>query len=325
MKPEFFVTQSLYFIIPLLVVAIAGLFAEKSGTINIALEGTMIIGAFTGILFINRMQKIGFLDNHQQLLLILSLLVAALSGMIFSALLGFLAIKMKADQVIGGTALNILAAALVMFLSKVILSDTRVSFANNFQFRSKFLSGIPFINYVFFERSYLLTYLGILIFIVSVIIFKYTRFGLRLSSCGEHPEAAQSAGINVIKYRWIGILISGAIAGLGGVIYVIPSQASFSGNVSGYGFLALAVLIFGQWKPSRVLLASLFFGTSMFLSVVLPGTDIIKDFVQIYPKVPIGMILRILPYFATLLALSFTSKKSRAPKSAGIPFDPLSK
>lgn len=324
MSLEFIIVQSMYFIIPLLIVALAGLFSEKSGTINIALEGIMVFGAFFGVLFLNRMQNINFLDNSPQLLLVIALLVAGISGIVFSSLLGFLAIKMKADQTIGGTALNLLAAALVVFLSKAIINDTRVYFTPVFQFKSKFLSGIPFINYIFFDRAYLTNYLGFLIFIAAFLIIKYTRFGLRLSACGEHPQAAQSAGINVIKYRWAGVLISGFLAGLGGLVYVIPTSNSFNGTVSGYGFLALAVLIFGQWKPSKVFLAAVFFGFFKTISVVFFSIDFIQTIMSKYPNFPVSMIFRMLPYVITLIVLALTSKKSRAPKAAGIPFDPLS-
>lgn len=320
MSLEFIISQSLYFIIPLLIVALAGLYSEKSGTINISLEGLMVIGAFFGVLFINKMQENKILDNNQQLLLILALLVSGISGLIFSSLLAFLAINMKADQTIGGTALNLLAAALAIFLSKAVMNDTRIYFSGRFQLKSKLFSNIPFLNYILFDRAYLTTYLGFLILIITVIIFKYTKFGLRLSSCGEHPEAAQSVGINVIKYRWIGVLISGFLAGLGGLAYIIPTAISFDGNVAGYGFLALAVLIFGQWKPVRILFSAVFFGTFTMLSVSFFGFTSIQNLMERYPNFPISMIIRMLPYIVTMVALAITSKKSRAPKSAGKPF-----
>lgn len=320
---SFIISQSFYFIIPLLIVAIAGLFAEKSGTVNIALEGIMVVGAFFGVLFLYFMQTVFKVNIPPQLLLILALLVAGIFGTIFSALLGFLAIKMRADQTIGGTALNLLAAALVIYLAKAIVKDTRIYFDPVFEFKSNFLKEIPFINYIFFNHAYLTTYLGILILIITVIIFKYTKFGLRLSACGEHPQSAQSAGIDVIKYRWTGVLISGFLAGLGGLTYVIPTSTSFDGTVSGYGFLALAVLIFGQWKPTKVLIAAIFFGFFKTLSVVYFGIGFVETLTNKYPSIPIGMFFRILPYVVTLVVLAITSKKSRAPKASGIPFDPL--
>lgn len=320
---SFIIYQSFYFIIPLLIVALAGLFSEKSGTVNIALEGIMVIGAFFGVLFLHYMQSVLKVQMNPQLLLLLALIVAGIAGLIFSGLLGFLAIKMRADQTIGGTALNLLAAALVVYLSKAIVHDTRIFFDTVFEFKSNFLYQVPFINDVFFNHAYLTTYIGILILIITVLVFKYTKFGLRLSACGEHPQAAQAAGINVIKYRWVGVLISGFLGGLGGLAYVIPTSTSFEGTVSGYGFLALAVLIFGQWKPLRVLFAAIFFGFFKTLSAVYFGIGFVKDWIEIYPNIPFGMFFKILPYVVTLVVLVITSKKSRAPKASGIPFDPL--
>lgn len=320
----FIISQSLYFIIPLLVVALAGLYAEKSGTINIALEGIMVMGALSGVLFlyfVQRVWKVSFFINNPQILLILALIVAGITGIIFSALLGFLAIKMRADQTIGGTAINLLAAALVIYLSKSIVNDTRIYFDSVFELKLNVLGNNVF-NYVLFHHAFLTTYIGIIILVISLILFKYSKFGLRLSACGEHPQAAQSAGINVIKYRWLGVLISGFLAGMGGLIYVIPTSGSFDGTVSGYGFLALAVLIFGQWKPLRILLAATFFGLFKALSVVYFSIDFIQAWVDAMPNVPLAMIFRMLPYIATMVILAITSRKSRAPKASGIPFNP---
>lgn len=324
MSIQFIIAQSLTFIMPLLIVAIAGLYAEKSGTVNIALEGIMVMGAFFGVMFLNKAQGAGFLSNAPQLLLIVALIVSGIMGALFASLLGFLAIKMKADQTIGGTALNLLAAALVVYLAKTIFNDTRVYFDPVFELNGTFLSSIPFLNYILFDKAYITTYITILILIATVFIFNKTKFGLRLSACGEHPQAAQSVGINVIKYRWIGILISGILAGMGGLIYVIPTSISFDGTVSGYGFLALAVLIFGQWKPIKVFYAAVFFGFFKTLSVTFFGIGFISNLIAQFPNFPFAMLFRILPYVATLVALALTSKKSRAPKAAGIPFDPLS-
>lgn len=320
MSIEFIIVQSLIFIIPLLIVALAGMFSERSGIVNIALEGLMVIGAFAGTLFIHFLQKTDFFLNNPQLLLFLAVIVAALSGALFSLLLGFLAINMKADQTIGGTAINLLAAAFVLYLMKWIINDTRIPFQANFQLRSNFLKPLGPINYIFFDRAYITTYLGILILVVAWFIFKYTKFGLRLSSCGEHPQAAQAAGINVIKYRYIGVVISGLLSGVGGLIYVITSSVSFSGSVAGTGFLALAVLIFGQWRPFKVFLASVIFGVFKALSVIYFGFDFIANWIEAMPNVPIAMFFRMIPYIVTMVVLAITSKKSRAPKAAGIPF-----
>lgn len=325
----FLITQSFYFIVPLLVVALAGMFSEKSGTVNIALEGLMVIGAFAGIFFVNRMQAAGAFANSPQLLLIIALIISAAAGMLFSALLGFLAINMKANQTIGGVALNILAGALVIFLSRTLTVEgtSHIRFEKVFKLNANVIpdaaegSFLESINKIFFFDAYLTTYIAFAILIFSVIIIYYTRFGMRLSACGEHPEAAQSVGINVYKYRWAGVLISGALAGMGGLMYIIPTTVSFDGGVAGYGFLALAVLIFGQWKPGRILLAAIFFGVFQTLSVTFIGIDFIRTWIEKNPNVPIGMFFRLMPYIVTMIALAISSKSSRAPKAAGVPFD----
>jgi simple sugar transport system permease protein len=323
-------SQSTYYIIPLLIVALAGLFSEKSGTVNIALEGMMLIGAFSGLLFINVMQTFSIWVNHPHWILLVGLLISGVSASLFSALLGFLAIKMRADQTIGGTALNLFATALVAYLTifsmRKIHNQTTYDIAFKqlpFRFSVPYLKDIPILGPLLFNNMFLTTYVGVIILIITIVIFKYTRFGLRLSACGEHPQAAQSAGINVIKYRWYGVLISGFLAGIGGLTYILPTSVSYSGTVHGYGFLALAVLIFGAWKPIRVFWVAIFFGLLKTLSVYYISYNWMLDFINMFPNVPFAMLLRMLPYLATLVALAITSKKSRSPKASGIPFDPL--
>lgn len=330
----FLISQSFYFIVPLLIVALAGMFSEKSGTVNIALEGIMIIGAFAGIMFISVMQKSGALSNQPQLLLIIALVISALAGMLFTSLLGFLAINMKANQTIGGVALNILAAALAIFLARTLTTEgvSHIRFEKVFKLDSNLLLKvfpnapeggiISSLNKIFFYDAYLTTYLAVIIFVISTVVIYKTRFGMRLSACGEHPQAVQSVGINVYKYRWAGILISGALAGIGGLAYVIPTSVSFNGDVAGYGFLALAVLIFGQWKPGRILFAAIFFGAFQTLSNTFIGIEFIRVWIDKNPGVPIGMFFRLMPYIITMVALAISSKSSRAPKAAGVPFDP---
>lgn len=326
----FIISQSLIFIVPLLVVALAGMFSEKSGTVNIALEGIMIIGAFFGILFVSSMQKAGHFANSPQIMLLIALVIAAVSGMAFSALLGFLAINMKANQTIGGVALNILAGALAIFMARTITSEgvSQIAFNPVFKLNANAFPNagsntlLGAINSIFFKDAYLTTYLAIIILIVSSVVIYKTRFGMRLSACGEHPHAAQSVGINVYAYRWAGVLISGALAGIGGLIYIIPTSVSFEGHVSGYGFLALAVLIFGQWRPGRILIAAVFFGMFQTLAVTYIGLDFVRTWMDANPKVPIGMFFRLMPYLITMVALAFSSKNSRAPKASGISFDP---
>ena len=321
----YFISQSLFFIIPLLVVALAGMFSEKSGTVNIALEGLMVIGAFCGTFFISKMQIQGAFINSPQLFLVISILLAGIGGMIFSSLLAFLAINMRANQVIGGTAINLLAGALAIFMAKQFQDNNAVQISYNkdvFRFKSDFLADVfPGINYIFFNQAYMTLYIGIAILIISTIVIYKTKFGSRLSACGEHPEAAQSVGINVYKYRWTGVLISGFLAGIGGLIYALPISVSFEGTVAGYGFLALAVLIFGQWKPQRILMAAIFFGGFKALSVTYFGISWIKVLMESAPNFPFATVFKVLPYIATMIVLAIASGKSKAPKAAGIPFD----
>ena len=142
-----------------------------------------------------------------------------------------------------------------------------------------------------------------------------TKFGLRLRACGEHPQAADSVGINVYRMRYAGVLLSGALAGLGGLIFVVPTSTSFDATVSGYGFLALAVLIFGQWKPKRILFAAFFFGLMKTLAATYTSIPFLFNL-----GIPTN-IYKMIPYVATLLVLALTSKRSQAPKASGIPYD----
>ena len=147
-----------------------------------------------------------------------------------------------------------------------------------------------------------------------MVLYK-TRFGLRLRACGEHPQAADSVGINVYRMRYAGTLISGALAGIGGLVFVIPTSTNFNATVSGYGFLALAVLIFGQWKPGRILFAALFFGLMKTIAAtysVIPGLVALNIPSDIY---------KMIPYIATLVVLAFTARNSQAPRAEGIPYD----
>lgn len=308
------VQQTMFFSIPLLIVALGGVFTERSGVTNIALDGIMIMGAFTSILFINMMQD----KMSGQFLLIIAILISVITGMIFSLLLAYSAINMKADQIIGGTALNMFAPAFAIYAARMIQTNgvQQITFENTFRIPSvPILGDIPIIGDLFFKNCYITTYIGIAILVISIIVLYKTKFGLRLRACGEHPQAADSVGINVYKIRYAGVLISGALAGLGGLVFVIPTSTNFNATVSGYGFLALAVMIFGQWKPLRVLFAAFFFG-------------LMKTIASAYSVIPLLSILNIpsdvykmIPFIATLIVLAFTSKSSQAPRAVAQPYD----
>ncbi|WP_434796193.1 ABC transporter permease [Terrisporobacter vanillatitrophus] len=308
------VQQTMFFSIPLLIVALGGVFTERSGVTNIALDGIMIMGAFASILFINKMQD----KMSGQLLLIMAILIAIITGMIFSLLLAYSAINMKADQIIGGTALNMFAPAFAIYAARMIQTNgvQQITFNNTFRIPSvPILGDIPIIGDLFFKNCYITTYIGLAILAISIIVLYKTKFGLRLRACGEHPQAADSVGINVYKMRYAGVLISGALAGLGGLVFVIPTSTNFNATVSGYGFLALAVMIFGQWKPLRVLFAALFFG-------------LMKTIASAYSVIPLlsslnipSDVYKMIPFIATLIVLAFTSKSSQAPRAVAQPYD----
>lgn len=308
----FLVQQTMFFSIPLLIVALGGMFSERSGVINIALEGIMIMGAFAGVLFINFFQ--GLVPG--QPILLLAILVSAFSGILVSLFHAYASINMKADQIISGTAINMLAPAVSIYVTRMIRTVQQIPFINQFRIENApVLGNIPFIGPLLFRNTYLTTYLGFLILIVSALLLYKTRFGLRLRSCGEHPQAADSAGINVYRMRYAGVMISGALAGIGGLVFIIPTSTQFNAEVSGYGFLALAVLIFGQWKPGRILVAAFFFGLMKAVASSYSGISFMRN-------IPIPSYLyKMIPYIATMVVLAFTSKRSRAPKAEGIPYD----
>ena len=308
----FLVQQTMLFSIPLLLVALGGMFSERSGVVNIALEGIMIIGAFTGIFFISRFGNL----FSPTITLFIAIIISALSGLIFSLLHAYASINMSADQVIIGTALNIFAPAFAIYVTRAIQVVQQISFVNNFRIESvPILGNIPIIGNLLFKNAYITTYLGFIILALSWFALYKTRFGLRLRSCGEHPQAADSVGINVYKPRYFGVAISGALAGIGGLVFVIPTSTNFNATVAGYGFLALAVLIFGQWKPIRILYAAFFFGLMKTLASAYSGIPILSN-------LPISnSVYKMIPYITTIIVLAFTSKNSQAPKASGLPYD----
>ncbi len=308
----FIFQQTMLFTIPLMVVALGGMFSERSGVVNIALEGIMIMGAFTGILFLNLTG--GKMQGQVQLLV--AIIIAMVTGIVFSLTHAYAAINMKADQTISGTALNMFAPAFAIFVARVIQGVQQVQFINTFRIESvPVLGKIPFIGPLLFQNTYITTYLGIGILILSAVVLYKTRFGLRLRACGEHPHAADAAGINVYKMQYAGVAISGALAGLGGLIFVVPTSTNFNADVAGYGFLAIAVLIFGQWKPGRIFGASLFFGLMKTIAAAYSGIPFLASL-----GIP-SYLYKMVPYIATMVVLMFTSRNSQAPRASGIPYD----
>ncbi len=320
----FLLQKTLIYTIPLLIVALAGMYAERSGIINIALDGIMIFGAFVGALSAFLLRKVPFFVDNNQLTFILAMIIAALFGALFSLLLSFSAIKLKADQTIGGTALNMLAPAIALFIIKIFFSKDQLEMGRaagsdgvkqDFGYVIK-NDNISDFGKIFFDKAYISTFIAFGLFILLSIFIYKTKIGLRLRSCGEHPQAAASVGIDVNKMRYLGTTISGALAGLGGYIYIATvANGTASGAVAGMGFLALAIMIFGNWKPLGIILGALLFGFLKCLGVIYSQFDFLKNL-----NLPMYF-YNLIPYFAVLIVLMFTSKRSRAPKAEGIPYD----
>ena len=303
---------TLIFASVLMLVALGGCFAERSGVINIGLEGIMVIGALGGAL----VMKFLPVSLGAPLMVITTILAAAVFGMLFSLLLAVAAINFKADQTITGTAMNMLATAGATVAVKAM--NTAASGGNDVSsdisyVHSKDLFLVRLGN---FEFSWFML-VAVICLVVSYVLLYKTRFGLRLRACGEHPQAADSVGINVYKMRYAGVLISGLLGGLGGIVYITAGVSvwKFEYGVAGFGFLALAVMIFGAWHPLKIALASLLFGFCRALGNVYSSFDFLAAM-----NMP-SVVYNMLPYIISLVVLAFTSKKSMGPKAAGIPYD----
>ena len=330
----FLIQQTLIYAVPLMIVALAGVFAERSGIINLALEGIMVFGAFIGVWFVRILQTSDAILSLKQSgnwvalqgVELLTMLVAAAFGALFSLLLSFASINLRADQTIGGTALNLMAPALVLFFIRIIANQNTLQMltgdaASWFMIKKSTLgidksTDLGFFGETFINKVYLATYVCILLFIILSILLYKTRFGLRLRACGEHPQAADSVGINVYKMRYAGVVISGALGAIGGMAYIVPPVQTwnFEVGVAGAGFLALAVMIFGQWKPFHIFGAAMFFAVFKSLANIADSTFL----AQLHWS---SNIYNMMPFVASMVILAFTSKNSMAPKAEGIPYD----
>lgn len=329
----FLIQQTMLYAVPLMIVALAGVCAERSGIINLALEGIMIFGAFMGVVFIRMFQDMGFQQEQGMIVMLLAMFLTGICGIFFSMLLAFSAINLKADQTIGGTALNMMAPAFVLFFIYMIAQQNTLGMTtggaaswfmikpSTFGFPKDYSWG-PILD-IFLNKVYPSTYVCLIVFVlVSIFLYK-TKTGLRLRSCGENPQAADSLGINVYKMRYLGVGLSGFLAGIGGFTYsMTTANCTSTGEVAGYGFLALAVMIFGNWTPLNIALGSLLFGLFKCIAATYATLDINGDGVYMLAEIGISpYVYRMLPYIITLIVLAFTSKKSRVPKAEGIPYD----
>ena len=295
----------------LILVALGGCVSEHSGVINLGLEGIMVIGALGGALVMKYLPA----GTSPFVIVILTMMAAIVAGTVYSSLLAVACINFKADQTIIGTALDLLGVAAATVAVKAInIAEDPNNTSSEIVYREgrqAFLTDIGG-----FELNVFMIIAFVVLIGIAVMLYK-TRFGLRLMACGEHPQAADSVGINVYKMRWAGVLLSGALGGLGGIVYITAgvSQWMFENGVAGFGFLALAVMIFGQWKPKHIAWAALLFGFFRALGNVHSGFDFLKAL-----DLPSG-VYNMLPYAVSLIVLAFTSKRSRAPKAEGIPYD----
>ena len=295
------IKYTLLYGIVLMLVALGGMFSEHSGIINIALEGIMVIGGVAGVLTLTMLPE----SLPAFATVIIAVLAAAIAGMVYSLLLAFASINLKADQTIGGTALNLLATAVAVVISKNFSDSAKLNYSNK-----------PFLFSIGGLELSIFVPLGIALLIISYIVLYKTHFGLRLRACGEHPQAADSVGINVYKMRYAGVVISGALGAIGGLAYIVPPVQTwnFEVGVAGAGFLAMAVMIFGQWKPFNICGAAMFFAVFKSLANIADSTFL----AQLHWS---SNIYNMMPFVASMVILAFTSKNSMAPKAEGIPYD----
>ena len=305
------VQYTIIFASVLCLVALGGCFSEHSGVINLGLEGIMVMGALGGAVTMFLLPS----DSSKIVIVLATTLAAVIIGVIYSCLLAVASINFKADQTLIGTAMNLLAtAAATVFVRAMNTSLNPDNVSSSIQYIHEKKAFLKYIGK--FEFNWFML-MAIVLLIVSYFVLYKTKFGLRLQACGENPQAADSVGINVYAMRWAGVLISGFLGGLGGIVYITAgvSEWKFEMGVAGFGFLALAVMIFGQWRPTKIALAALLFGMFRALSNVYTGIGFLAAL-----HMP-STVYNMLPYIISLIVLAFTSKNSRAPKAEGIPYD----
>lgn len=302
--------SALAYTAPLLLIALGGLFSERSGVVNIGLEGLLGIGAFFSAFYIS----LNYSEMGEASLWV-GILIGGLAGAIFALLHAFASVTMKADQVISGTAINMLSAAITIFLARKLTGSSNVQITLGFtRERIPFLEKIPIIGPLFFQNVLYTTYLVLVILVISWYVLYQTPFGLRFRACGENPQAADSMGIKVGFMRYFGVVMSGFMAGLGGAIVIVTYSGEFSQNIyNGLGFLALAALIFGKWKPFGILGAAFFFGIARTVS----NMSLLYESFENVPNI----FLNTFPYIVTIIALVLFSSSSAGPKAAGEPYD----
>lgn len=304
------IPPALFFSAPLIFTALGGVFSERSGVVNIGLEGLMVMGAFVGVVF-----NLTFADTFGMWTPWISILVAMVVSAIFSLIHAVASITFRADQVVSGVAINFLALGLGVFLTKQWFDKGQTDMVSKPFYTTDipFLRDIPVLGPIFFQNIYITSYLAIALAFVAWYVLYKTPFGLRLRAVGEHPMAADTNGISVYKMRYIAVFLSGAMGGLGGSVFALTIALNFShATIVGQGFMALAAVIFGKWHPLGAMGAALFFGFAQSLSVISAGIPLLEDVPQVY--------LLIAPYVLTILALAGFIGRAEAPKANGVPY-----
>lgn len=301
------VSSTLIYSAPLILTALGGTFSERSGVVNIGLEGIMVMGAFSSVVF--NLMFAGTLGAWTPWI---AMLVGGLVGVLFSLFHAVATINWRADHIISGTVINLLAPALALFLTHVLYGRKQTEYVSKSfgYFTVPYLSKIPIIGTIFFKNTSAPAILGIVLAFVSWLALYKTRFGLRLRSVGEHPQAADTLGIDVYKMKYAGVLLSGLLGGLGGAIQAQGISLNFSGaTVAGQGFIAMAAMIFGKWNPIGAMGAALFFGFAQSLAVTGNYVPILRDIPDVW--------LQVAPYVLTVVALVFFVGGSKGPAENG--------
>ncbi|MBJ8349501.1 ABC transporter permease [Streptococcus zalophi] len=302
------ISSMLIYATPLILTSIGGTFSERSGVVNVGLEGIMVMGAFSGVIF-----NLEFAETFGDATPWLGVLVGGIIGLIFSLLHALATINFRADHIVSGTVLNLLAPSLAIFLVKVFYGKGQTdNISESFgKFNFPILSDIPVIGQIFFRNTSLVAYLAIIFSFVAWYVLYKTRFGLRLRSVGEHPQAADTLGVNVYQMKYFGVMISGFLGGMGGAIYAQSISVNFSSTtILGPGFIALAAMIFGKWNPIGAMLSSLFFGLSQSLAVIGSQLEFLSKIPTVY--------LQIAPYVLTVVVLAIFFGKAVGPKANGV-------
>lgn len=311
------IVNGMSFTLPLFIIAVGGIFSERSGITNLALEGFLGAGAFIGALFVTLTG--GLFPAASQAPMYLALLFAMLGGALYAVVHAVLCIRFKANQVISGVVVNILAMALTNFLTSQInagvFGQSSDKFVLTVSGRLTFapLSEVPFVG-GFFTNVYPFEFIIAAVALAAWYVLYRTRFGMRLRACGDNPYAVDAAGCSVARLQFAAVMLSGALAGLGGMCFAYSVFGNYSSSIyTGYGYLAIAAMIFGNWKIPSTLGACVLFGFAR-----AAGYSLVR---QLGMPSTYSDLMMVLPYVLTLLLLVFFSKNNRAPRALGEIYD----